>query len=75
MKQNLRAIDTFESSGYVMSGSRHVRMNAVRICKENQVYKRALALVTLEENLQKEAILLSDFRTMLKEKKAKLAEK
>jgi hypothetical protein len=26
------------SAGYVMSGSRHKRMNAVRMRKENQVY-------------------------------------
>lgn len=30
-------IDTLETQGYVMSGSRHKRMNAVRIRKENQV--------------------------------------
>lgn len=56
-----------------MSGSRHARMNAVRIRKENQVYsaeeQRALALITLEENQQKEAKLMQDFREMLKEKK------
>ena len=55
-----------------MSGSRHARMNAVRIRKENQVYsaeeQRALALITMEENQQKESQLLVDFRTMLKEK-------
>ena len=71
-------IDHYENSGYVMSGSRHARMNAVRIRKENQVYsaeeQRALALITLEENQQKEAVLLNDFRTMLKEKQAKLAQ-
>ena len=65
-------IDHFEKSGYVMSGSRHARMNAVRIRKENQVYsaeeQRALALLTMEENQQKEAQLMEDFRTMLKEK-------
>eukprot|EP00934_Nitzschia_sp_Nitz4_P002498 Nitzschia sp. Nitz4//scaffold307_size21646//12928//13329//NITZ4_008598-RA/size21646-exonerate_protein2genome-gene-0.16-mRNA-1//1//CDS//3329547139//2488//frame0 len=65
-------IDHFEKSGYVMSGSRHQRMNAVRIRKENQVYsaeeQRALALVTMEENQQKEAQLMEDFRIMLKEK-------
>jgi hypothetical protein len=65
-------IDHFENSGYVMSGSRHARMNAVRIRKENQVYsaeeQRALALLTMEENQQKEAQLMEDFRTMLKEK-------
>lgn len=31
-------IERFESLGYVMSGSRHNRMNAVRIRKENQVH-------------------------------------
>merc|ERR1712012_27454 len=40
-------IENLEVLGYVMSGSRHRRMNAVRIRKENQVYsaeeKRALA--------------------------------
>jgi len=55
-----------------MSGSRHTRMNAVRIRKENQVYsaeeQRALALITLEEKQQKEAKLMQDFRTMLKER-------
>ena len=65
-------IESYEKSGFVMSGSRHARMNAVRIRKENQVYsaeeQRALALITLEENQQKEAALLNDFRTMLQEK-------
>ena len=65
-------IDHFEKSGFVMSGSRHARMNAVRIRKENQIYsaeeQRALALITLEENTQKEQALLQDFRTLLKDK-------
>lgn len=65
-------IDAFEKSGFVMSGSRHARMNAVRIRKENQIYsaeeQRALALITLEENQQKEQALLQDFREMLKDK-------
>lgn len=65
-------IDNYEKSGYVMSGSRHARMNAVRIRKENQIYsaeeQRALALITLEENQQKESALLQDFREMLKDK-------
>lgn len=65
-------IEQYEHQGYVMSGSRHARMNAVRIRKENQVYsaeeQRALALITMEENQQKEAQLMQDFRTMLKEK-------
>lgn len=66
-------IEKHETSGYVMSGSRHARMNAVRIRKENQVYsaeeQRALALITMEENQQKEAALMQDFRQMLEEKK------
>jgi hypothetical protein len=65
-------IDNYEKSGYVMSGSRHARMNAVRIRKENQIYsaeeQRALALITLEENQQKESALLQDFREMLNDK-------
>ena len=65
-------IDKYEKSGYVMSGSRHARMNAVRLRKENQVYsaeeQRALALITMEEKQQKEAALMEDFRKMLKEK-------
>jgi len=65
-------IQSYETSGYVMSGSRHARMNAVRLRKENQVYsaeeQRALALITMEENQQKEAALIQDFRTMLKER-------
>lgn len=69
---NADEIDRYEKSGYVMSGSRHARMNAVRIRKENQVYsaeeQRALALITLEENQKKEAALMDDFREMLQEK-------
>jgi predicted RNA-binding protein with RPS1 domain len=72
-------IESYEHSGYVMSGSRHARMNAVRIRKENQVYsaeeKRALALITMEEKQQKEAGLVEDFRTMLKEKEKRRDEK
>ncbi len=32
-------IEKFESIGYIMSGSRHARMNAVRIRKENQIFE------------------------------------
>jgi len=62
-------IESLETQGYVMSGSRHARMNAVRIRKENQVYsaeeKRALALITFEENQQKDNKIVGDFRQML----------
>jgi hypothetical protein len=62
-------IESLEDQGYVMSGSRHKRMNAVRLRKENQVYsaeeKRALALITMEERQQKENKIIGDFRSML----------
>lgn len=65
-------IASWETSGFVMSGNRHARMNAVRLRKENQVYsaeeKRALALLNIEERAQKESALLQDFRTMLEQK-------
>ncbi len=62
-------IETLEVQGYVMSGSRHAKMNAVRLRKENQVYsaeeKRALALITFEEKQQKDNKIVGDFRSML----------
>ncbi len=68
-------IEKLETSGYVMSGSRHKRMNAIRLRKENQVYtaeeKRALALITYEERQQKENAILGEFRSMLMEAKRK----
>jgi hypothetical protein len=68
-------IETLENQGYVMSGSRHARMNAVRIRKENQVYsaeeKRALAMITFEEKQQKENKVIGDFRTMLTQRHMK----
>ncbi len=67
-------IDSLENQGYVMSGSRHARMNAVRLRKENQIYsaeeKRALAIITFEEKQQKENKVVSDFRQMLSQRTA-----
>ncbi|CAM9949517.1 unnamed protein product [Scytosiphon promiscuus] len=64
-------IEKLEDSGYVMSGSRHARMNAVRLRKENQVFnaeeRRALALIMFEEKQQKENEILGNFRQMLTE--------
>merc|ERR1719267_383190 len=69
---NTDQIEAFEDLGYVMSGSRHRRMNAVRIRKENQVYsaeeKRALALYNFEEKAARETQLVSDLRDMLTKK-------
>ena len=60
-----------------MSGSRHARMNAVRIRKENQIYsaeeKKALAIITFEEKQQKENKVVSDFRQMLTTRKDTLS--
>lgn len=66
-------IQEFEDLGYVMSGSRHRRMNAVRLRKENQVYsaeeQRALAQLDLEERAKREQKVISDLRKILESKK------
>ncbi|XP_048745262.2 NF-kappa-B-activating protein-like isoform X2 [Ostrea edulis] len=65
-------IDNFEKSGYVMSGSRHRRMEAVRLRKENQIYsadeKRALANFNHEERSKREKKILTQFKDMIKKK-------
>lgn len=62
-------IESFETLGYIMSGSRHSRMNAVRMRKENQIYsaeeKAALAMLNFEENKRKESKLLEDMRQLV----------
>merc|ERR1712113_352945 len=63
-------IEKYEKIGYVMSGSRHARMNAIRMRKENQVYtaqeKAALAMLNLEENKAKEKKILKDLKYLIK---------
>ncbi|KAJ2488594.1 hypothetical protein IWW37_004660 [Coemansia sp. RSA 2050] len=65
-------IERLENSGYVMSGNRHRRMNAVRVRKENQVIsaeeKRQMLLQNQEERLKKEAQIITEFRDMLSKK-------
>lgn len=65
-------IDSYEQVGYVMSGSRHRRMEAVRIRKENQIYsadeKRALAMFSKEERAKRESLILGGLREMVKQK-------
>jgi hypothetical protein len=65
-------IESFETVGYVMSGSRHRRMEAVRIRKENQIYsadeKRALAMFSREERQKRENKILSQFKEMVSAK-------
>ncbi|ERN00801.1 hypothetical protein AMTR_s00103p00015350 [Amborella trichopoda] len=62
-------IQKFEGLGYVMSGSRHQRMNAIRIRKENQVYsaedKRALAMFNYEEKAKREHKVMSDLQRLV----------
>lgn len=62
-------IQKFENLGYVMSGSRHQRMNAIRIRKENQVYsaedKRALAMFNYEEKAKREQKVMADLQRLV----------
>ncbi|OJA18674.1 hypothetical protein AZE42_08856 [Rhizopogon vesiculosus] len=65
-------IAQFESVGYVMSGSRHKRMNAVRMRKENQVIsaeeKRGILKLQKDERQRREAILREEFSELVKDK-------
>ncbi len=65
-------ITSFEEEGWVMSGSRHRRMEAVRLRKENQIYsaeeKRALAMFSKEERLKRENKILGQFRELVQDK-------
>merc|ERR1712066_735164 len=71
------AIENLASLGYVMSGSRHRRMNSVRIRKENQVYsaeeKRALAMYNFEEKANRESMLVGELREMLEKRQKAIA--
>ena len=62
----------FEVLGYVMSGSRHHRMEAVRLRKENQIYsadeKRALANFNIETRNNKEKALMTQFVDIVESK-------
>lgn len=75
-------IEKFESVGYVMSGSRHRRMNAVRIRKENQVIsaeeKRGILKLQKEEKNKKEAMIVGSFKELVErrlEGERKISEK
>ena len=67
-------IAKYEDVGYVMSGSRHRRMNAVRMRKENQVIsaeeKRGILKLQKEERERREAILREEFDALVKERLA-----
>ncbi|KAI9481475.1 MAG: ras-induced vulval development antagonist-domain-containing protein [Benjaminiella poitrasii] len=65
-------ISEFERAGYVMSGSRHHRMNAVRLRKENQVIsaeeKRLVLQHAQEQKMKRENEIISGFREILSDK-------
>lgn len=62
-------IETLEDSGYVMSGARHKKMNAMRLRKENQVIsaeeKRAILNLQREEKIKREGMIVSQFRELM----------
>jgi hypothetical protein len=65
-------IETYEGMGYIMSGSRHKRMNAVRLRKENQIYsaeeQKALLQFNYEEKAKREKVMLEEFKKVIKDK-------
>ncbi|KAG5642752.1 hypothetical protein DXG03_002233 [Asterophora parasitica] len=65
-------IAKYEDVGYVMSGSRHRRMNAVRMRKENQVIsaeeKRGILKLQKEERERRETILREEFNELVNER-------
>ncbi|KAJ1736888.1 hypothetical protein LPJ72_001002 [Coemansia sp. Benny D160-2] len=65
-------IERLETSGYVMSGNRHRRMDAVRQRKESQVAsaeeKRQMLLQSHEDRLKKESQIIAEFKDMLSKK-------
>lgn len=65
-------IESYETQGYVMSGSRNRRMEAVRIRKENQVYTveelAALRDFSREERQLREDKVLNQFRQLVDSK-------
>jgi len=66
-------IEKFERQGFVMSGSRHRRMEAVRLRKESQIYsaeeKRVLENLDREERARKQQKLLSYCTQIIEAKK------
>lgn len=72
-------IEYFEKQGYVMSGSRHRRMEAVRLRKENQIYsadeKRALANLDREERAKRNQKLHSYLTQFIEAKQSNNAPK
>ena len=65
-------IVSYEDQGYVMSGSQHRRMEAVRLRKENQIYsadeKRVLAYFNKIERDKKEERIRDHFKSLIEAK-------
>uniref|UniRef100_A0A7S0ZLF9 NF-kappa-B-activating protein C-terminal domain-containing protein n=1 Tax=Timspurckia oligopyrenoides TaxID=708627 RepID=A0A7S0ZLF9_9RHOD len=65
-------IESYENAGYVMSGSRNRRMEAVRVRKESQVYsaeeRAALARFNYEDKEAREKRTLAQFRKLVQSK-------
>ena len=72
-------ITQFEELGYVMSGSRHKRMEAVRKRKENQIFsaeeKRLLIINETRKKEEKEAKVLEEMRHLIRKKEHEEASK
>lgn len=62
-------ITKYEDAGFVMSGSRHKRMNAVRTRKENQVItaeeKKAMLEEQKEERIRREEQIVSELKELV----------
>lgn len=65
-------ISAFETQGYVMSGSRNRRMEAIRLRKENQIYSAeelaALSQFSHEERKLREERIMHQFRALVESK-------
>lgn len=62
-------IQKYEIAGFVMSGNRNKRMNAVRLRKEGQVIsaeeKRTLAMMNYEEKIKRETEIVASFKQLI----------
>jgi len=69
-------IESFERAGYIMSGNRHRRMEAVRLRKESQIYtaeeKRALDMYNQVARANKESSVISQFKDLSKQKQREI---
>ena len=72
-------IASFEAEGFVMSGSRHARMNAVRERKEAQVYSAAEGLLGQAERerqlAEKEQAKVAAMKALVRRKAREAEEK